>query len=266
MYDINKNLSLVFNKFNIDVFGVTGAETYNDIMKTDYKSIIVALFPYYCGEAVKSPLSIYTRGKDYHIVIKKILANVADLLSLDEYVIHSDIGPPIERRLALEAGLCFKGRNQMCINQKYGSYFFIGYIACNEEFEIKKHDVRFCMNCGRCSEACPGGALNDGFDESKCLSAITQKKGTLTEYENNLIKNNDYIFGCDICQKVCPYNVNASKTSIADFCENLIFNLELNELKSMSNNEFKRKYGDRAFAWRGKNILVRNIELKRNSE
>ncbi len=266
MYDVIKDLSSVFEKLNIDTFGVTDAKPYNEIMNTDYKSAIVVLFPYYCGDDMKSPLSIYTHGRDYHIVIKNLLTKAADLLGLKKYAIHADIGPAIERRLAVEAGLCFKGRNQMCINQKYGSYFFIGYIVCDEEFKFKKHDFSFCINCRKCIEACPGGALNDGFDESKCLSAITQKKGELSNYESNLIKNNDYIFGCDICQKVCPYNRSASKTEITDFCENLIFNLNLDELKDMSNKEFKRKYGNRAFAWRGKSILVRNIELKQKNE
>ncbi len=259
---MNENLSSVFQKLNIDVFGVTSAEKYNSIMKTDYKSAIVALFPYYCGEDDNSPLSIYTHGKDYHIVIRDILTQAARQLGLENYDVRSDVGPSIERGLASDAGLCFIGRNSMCINEKYGSYFFIGYIVCDKAFEFFENAEKGCLNCGRCVEACPGGALNDGFDEAKCLSAITQKKGELTQCEKELVKNNNYIFGCDICQKVCPHNRAAEHTNIDAFCKNRIVDLDLNELRNMSNKEFKKKYGDRAFAWRGKNVLIRNMEIK----
>lgn len=262
----NNRLASAFKKFGIDVFGVTSAKLYNREMKTNYKSALVALFPYYCGNDEKSLLSMYCRGKDYHIVIKEILNKVANELELQNYKIHSDIGPSVERKLAVDAGLCFVGKNSMCINKMYGSYFFIGYMVCGEEFAFSEPCTDMCLNCGKCIKACPGGALNDGFDEKKCLSAITQKKGTLEQFEQQLIKNNNYIFGCDICQKVCPHNENIICTSIEDFGKDLVIDLNENELKEMSNKEFKSKYGDRAFAWRGKNVLLRNIEIIKKDE
>lgn len=250
-----------FKKFNINTVGITDASLYNSTMGTDFKSIIVALFPYYFGEVENANISMYTYGEDYHQVIRKILENVCSELNLKDYAMHIDIGPNIERTLALNAGLCFQGKNGLCINDDYGSYFFIGYIACNEEIEFDKPLRKSCLNCNKCVEACPGGALGDGFYEEKCLSAITQKKGMLSEEEIELIKNNGYAFGCDICQKVCPHNKNVKKSEINEFVTGIITKLELSEISKMSNREFMKEYKDRSFSWRGKGVVERNLKI-----
>ena len=97
------------------------------------------------------------------------------------------------------------------------------------------------------------------FNENKCVSYLTQKKGELTGKEQEIIKKSGYIWGCDICQNVCPYNYTAQRTNIPQFFKNLVFDIEIDE--NMSNSEFGRKFSNRAFAWRGKNVLKRNIEL-----
>lgn len=255
------DIKKVFAKYNIDAVGVTGAERYNTLEGTDFSSVIVALFPYFCGYDEDANLSIYTHGTDYHIVIKDILTAAAEELGLIGYAIHSDIGPEIERYLAVSAGLCFVGRNGMCINEKYGSYFFIGYIACRENLGNSHFEPTGCKNCMACVRACPGGALDDGFCEEKCLSAITQKKQPLTDGEKVLIKENGTVFGCDICQRVCPHNKNAQTTPIVQFADGLIKSLSLADIEHLSNREFKEKYRDRAFAWRGKKVLERNLKI-----
>ncbi len=259
------NLYEEFAKFNIDTVGVTDASLYNAAAGTCYKQCIVALFPYFCGYSQNSNISIYAHGRDYHLVTRDILLSVAHALELEDFTIHSDIGPEIERRLAINAGLCFKGVNHMCINPKYGSYFFIGYIACNTDFELSRPLDLECVKCMKCVEACPGRALGEKFCEDKCLSAITQKKGELEPRESELIRENGYIFGCDICQKVCPHNLNAEHTPINEFKEDRITNLSLNDLSGLTNKTFRQKYGDRAFAWRGKSVLKRNIKITEGS-
>ena len=261
MFKVKERIMSIFKKFNIYKVGITDAELYNTMTGSDYKSIIVALFPYYFGEDEKSNISMYTYGKDYHRVIRGILEKVCSELGLKEYAVHTDIGPNIERSLALDAGLCFQGRNALCINDEYGSYFFIGYIATGEELEVDKPLDKSCLNCNKCVEACPGGALGDGFYEEKCLSAITQKKGELTNWEKGLIKSNGYAFGCDICQKVCPHNKNVKKSEINDFVTDIITKLELSEISKMSNREFMKEYKDRSFSWRGKGVVERNLKI-----
>ena len=101
-----------FLKFNIDVFGICDAAPYNEAMGTDYGVCIVALFPYYNGYSDGSNISIYTHGRDYHLVTKDILTRVADSIGLRDYRIHSDIGPDIERTLCVNAGLAFRGKRK----------------------------------------------------------------------------------------------------------------------------------------------------------
>lgn len=250
-----------FQKFNIDTFGICDASLYNKETGKSYKTCIVALFPYFCGYPKDYNISIYCHGMDYHLVTRKILTSVANSLGLSEYDVHSDTGPHIDRALALKAGLCFEGKNGLCINDKYGSYFFIGYIACNLDLSLSQPMERKCIGCNKCIDACPGGALGDGLNTERCLSHITQKRGELSSFEEELVKKGELVFGCDICQKVCPHNRDIEHTPIDDFCDNLVTTLSLDKLSSMSNKEFMQKYGDRAFSWRGKKIIERNLKL-----
>ena len=117
------------------------------------------------------------------------------------------------------------------------------------------------MNCMRCVNECPGNALLDGFDISRCLSHITQKRGELTEWETELVRDSGSVFGCDICQKVCPHNRGVTHSDISLFTEDRITNLSLDDIDKLSNKAFREKYGNRAFSWRGKGVLCRNLQI-----
>lgn len=227
------------------------------------KSAVVCLFPYYCGEK-DGNLSLYARSLDYHLVIKEKLSLVCDfILTLapeSRCEIFADIGPEIDRRLAYEAGLGFYGKNRMLINDEYGSYFFIGYILCDLNLETDVPLNKSCIGCNRCIENCPGGALGESFDINKCASHISQKKCDLTESEIAILKKSSLVFGCDMCQRVCPHN-NITPKPMKEFTENLIDNINLSDLESLSNREFMKKYKNRAFSWRGIKVLERNIRL-----
>lgn len=247
----------------IDMVGITSAELFNNAENSNYTSAIVSLFPYYTGEIEGANLSRYTYGKDYHIVAREYLTKVAEHFGLADYEIHADIGPSIDRELATNAGLCFKGKNTMAINEKYGSYFFIGYIVCSEILEFDAPCKDTCMDCGKCVSACPGYAIRDDFtiDIDKCASHISQKKGELTDDEIALVRKTGLCFGCDVCQDVCPHNESVEVTPIREFKENILSALSVSDLDELSNREFKEKYGDRAFSWRGKSVLVRNLKI-----
>ena len=237
-----------------------------NIMK-DAKSIIVCAFPYHIDNEKESNLSRYCRGLDYHIVAKELLQKVCDYLDENiegfEYKIFVDNGPLVDRELAYLSGIGYFGINNNIITDKYGSYVFIGYIINNYEFSLDKPLDKECMKCGKCAKYCPGNALLGNYDMNprKCLSYITQKKEELSLEEVKAIKNSGKIFGCDICQEVCPHNKNIKETHIEEFMKDLILNLDFEEIDEISNKEFKRRYGNRAFSWRGKKIIKRNIEI-----
>ena len=237
------------------------------------KSIIVCAFPYYIGNVEDGNLSKYCYGKDYHVVVKEKLSSICDYLSSEingfEYKMYTDNGPLVDRYLAYLAGVGYFGINNNVITDEYGSYVFIGYIINNYEFNPDEPLPKSCINCGKCVEYCPGNAILGNFEMNpkRCLSYITQKKDELEDEDIRILSENNKIFGCDICQDVCPHNKNIKYTNISEFKENIITNLEEVEINEISNKEFKRRYGERAFSWRGKNIIKRNLEIaKKKSE
>ena len=231
------------------------------------KSIIVCAFPYYVDKAEESNLSKYCYGEDYHIVAKRYLQQICDFLEEEinnfEYKFFVDNGPLVDRYLAYQSGIGYFGINNNIITDEYGSYIFIGYIVNNYEFYTDNPLPKTCIKCNKCVKYCPGNAILGNFELNprRCLSYITQKKDDLSEEEINLIKENKMVFGCDICQEVCPHNKGISITNIEEFKTNLITKLDYNEINDISNKEFKRRYGNRAFSWRGKKIIQRNIEI-----
>ncbi len=128
-------------------------------------------------------------------------------------------------------------------------------------------DGDLCIGCGSCATACPTGALGpEGFQPAKCLSALTQEKGALPSEVVEQIKHSPTVWGCDLCQQACPFNHCAALSPLPEFRENLLPSLTLEELEGLSNRAFRRKYGDRAFAWRGIGPLVRNLGWREEGE
>jgi len=227
------------------------------------KCAIVCLFPYFAGYE-KGNLSLYARSRDYHMVIKEKLSPVCDFiktLSPDtECESFADIGPDVDRQLAYEAGLGFYGKNGMLINDDFGSFFFIGYILCSFKLQADSPMKKSCIGCNRCIERCPGNALGEQFVLDNCASHISQKKGDLTESEIAILKKSGLIFGCDTCQRVCPHN-NITPKPMQEFTEDIIGSLYIEDIENLSNKEFMKKYGERAFSWRGKGVLERNLKI-----
>ena len=237
-------------KLGLDACGITNC---------DGKSVIVCLFPYYV-DFKKGNISRYSAVLDYHKITRIYLEKLARNAGLSEFEIYADVSPYNERKLAFNAGLGVLGKNGLLINEKYGSYIFIGIIMLNSlKLESDKPVDKNCLECNKCIKACPGKALqDDGFNIQKCLSEISQKKGELTEHEKELIIKTGMVWGCDMCLEVCPMNKGISQTPIPEFKENIITSLYLKDIENLSNKEFLQKYSDRAFTWRGKKVLLRN--------
>lgn len=211
------------------------------------KSVAVFLMPYSMGTK-RGNVSYYAKGRDYHLIAR----NIADSIGFDvSYRVFSDVSPFDEVSLAAVAGLGMIGENGLLINDIYGSLVFIAEILIDDDFDRYDSitEIRRCEACGRCKNVCPSGNI---ADKSMCVSHLTQKKGELTVQEERIVKNSGYIWGCDICQCVCPYN---------KLCDAEPFSLEESDLEGLSNRTFKDKYKDKAFTWRGVKPLLRNIEI-----
>lgn len=227
----------------------------------DVRCALVFLIPYYVG-GEEGNVSLYARPRDYHFFCDGLFPRLEAALT-DEYggkfCGFADKSPIEETDAALRAGLAVRGDSYVIINKKYGSFVFIGEIITNIPAQAMGLDgtpgeIGECFHCGACRRACP---MKNGRD---CLSAVTQKKGELTDDEKAYIIENGSVWGCDICQSVCPMNKNISETPIPFFRENRIASLSSDTVLSMSDEEFKT----RAFSWRGKKTLMRNLSLFEN--
>ena len=238
-------------------------ETSAEIIKRENfspKSVIVFLLPYYSGESVN--LSNYASSLDYHLIIRDITSRlsllVSEIFPNSSSRGYGDHSPIDERSAALVCGMGILGDNGLLINEKYGSYIFIADLITDVEPEeigaSLPLPVEFCEHCGVCRTSCPTGILR-GVGED-CLSAITQRKGALSESEVALMKVYNTVWGCDECQKHCPHNASPIITPIKFFHEDRISLLTSQKLSEMSKADFSR----RAFAWRGRKTVERNLE------
>jgi epoxyqueuosine reductase len=201
--------------------------------------------------------SFYTFGRDYHDVLKNRIKQALDPLGVS-YDLGVDNHPHNERLAATLAGLGFMGKNQLIINQDYGSYMFLGLVFLDidiqKPFVLEVNDS--CGDCKICIDACPTNALYEGgYHVSKCMSHYNQTKRVLTDVE---IEKNYALFGCDICQMVCPKNVNKGKVVHEEFLLSGKEAVSIIDLFTDSEKTFKEKYADMAYLWKGKTILMRN--------
>jgi epoxyqueuosine reductase QueG len=221
------------------------------------KSVIMYLFPYFLGEDFyeNSNISKYAVPADYHVIadryLEKACQELESLYPENRFSRFCDNSPIREVEVAVLCGLGVKGRNGLLINEKYGSFCFIGEIITDKEITASVPEDRTCIGCGICEKKCPLGAIS-GYkvDVSKCLSHITQKKGELSQEERKCIEETGCIWGCDICQNVCPMNKNIEVTPIVEFIET-------------AKSRFTKgdNIEDRAFNWRGRAVIERNFEI-----
>jgi len=201
---------------------------------------------------------------DYHSEFIRLLTPVKSRLEAEiggRFDIFADNSPIDEKKAANISGLGIIGDNSLIITEKYGSFVFLGEILTDIEIECEQKLPSYCEHCGRCVKACPVSAIeNGGINTEKCLSAVTQKKGELTPEEEKNIIRNGLVWGCDTCQLVCPHN---EFPEISDFAKrsDIMPKITSEDVEGLSNSEFKKKYSDRAFVWRGLTTIKRNIEI-----
>ena len=227
------------------------------------RTIFVALFPYYVEGEEHRNISRYAVSKDYHLLVKPYLERAVGLLAQQfpsqKFVSFVDSSPILEVLAAATAGLGVIGTNGTLLSPHYGSFVFIGEIVTDLEVDCLVHPINFCENCGRCRAACPTGALTDrGIDVSRCLSDITQRKGTFSPEEQALFLKGDLLWGCDRCQDVCPYNRGIPPTYLPEFYKD--------RRPYLTQENVLHNLSERAYGWRGQAVILRNISEKTNGD
>ncbi|MDY0075270.1 MAG: QueG-associated DUF1730 domain-containing protein [Acholeplasmataceae bacterium] len=216
-------------------------------------------YPYRPMKHTKTHLapSFYTFGKDYHLILKNRIKEVMDNLQI-AYHFGVDNHPHDERLAATLSGIGFMGKNQLIINKNFGSYFFLGIVFLDMvlDKEIRLEVTDDCGSCRKCIDACPTQALEEGqYHMEKCISHFNQSKRELTDTE---IQKNHSLFGCDICQRVCPKNINKGLVVHPEFQLSGKEMVSIVELFQDSDKVYKSKYQDMAYMWKGKTLLMRN--------
>ncbi|HIZ55286.1 MAG TPA: DUF1730 domain-containing protein [Firmicutes bacterium] len=223
----------------------------------DAVRLIVCLFPYYVGEMPHN-ISRYAIVADYHLVVRDMLEKACRFLQERypeaQFAWFTDSSPFPEVTAAVQAGLGVRGKNGLLITKAFGTYQFIGEIATDFPFTCNTPSQGGCIGCGKCIQACPSGCLSaNGRTDAVCLSAVTQKKGELSQEEEALVRRGGLLWGCDICQEVCPHNHMLQKTSIRAFSEDCIPILRYEDIPALVKT--------RAFGFRGAGVLQRNYRI-----
>jgi epoxyqueuosine reductase len=244
----------------------------------DAKSVISLGMNYYMDEQYSSQkdkgkarlsvgkVSRYAWGKDYHLIIWEKLNELENELKEIDPVFESksyvDTGPFMDKAWAVRAGLGWLGKHTNVINKEIGSWFFIANIITNYEFKYSSVVTDHCGSCTACIEACPTNAIVGEYvlDSTKCISYLTieNKKEIPDEFKGRF---DNWIFGCDICQDVCPWNIKFSE--VTQNFEFLPKNKEFNvsEIMNMNEVEFRERFSESPIKRAKLKGLKRNAEF-----
>ncbi|MBQ9784679.1 MAG: epoxyqueuosine reductase [Clostridia bacterium] len=233
---------------------------------SDGTAIMLAI-PYYTHAAAdpERNLSAYAVSRDYHLFFSALFQEILPILREQfpayRFAGFADHSPIDEIHAAASAGLGVLGDNHMLLTERYSSYVFLGEIITDERIDCAPQKPQRCEGCGACMRACPAR------DGSLCLSALTQKKGVLTPDEERRLLAHNTVWGCDICQEVCPHTRRAFTrgtifSPIPFFSTDTIPHLSAASLAQMSDEAFEQ----RAYAWRRRETIGRNLALKEKGE
>jgi epoxyqueuosine reductase len=239
----------------------------------DAKSIISLTLNYYThhqhsSDKNKGKVSRYAWGKDYHLIIWEMLENLETELKRinPEFNCKSyiDTGPIMDKVWAVKSGIGWMGKHSNIINRELGSWFFIANIITNIEFDYTNEMPDYCGSCTACIDACPTDAIVSDYvvDSNKCISYLTieNKEEIPKEFSG---KFDGWLFGCDICQDVCPWNIKFSEpTFVKDFHpKNENIEIDLNEIDAMDNESFKERFSGTPISRAKLKGLKRNAEF-----
>ena len=225
------------------------------------KTVIVFLYNYFSNPDYPSDeilinnagkISRYALGEDYHDIvlgklnqIEKFIINHFPNSSTKSYV---DTGPILEKIWAVKSGIVWQGKNSLAISKKHGSYFFIGIILTDLEIESDDKQLKdYCGTCNKCKTACPTNAIvaPQIVDSNLCIAYNTIELKPQFEIAENVAQNlQNWVYGCDICQEVCPWNKNLTKLTdeIRFLNKDNISTISIQKINELSKEEFKQFY------------------------
>jgi len=241
------------------------------------KSVISVLYNYYPKTKIQEEnnykISKYAYGKDYHQIIKQKLNQLIEFIRAEAGEINAraftDSAPVLDRAWAARAGLGWIGKNTNLINRKQGSFFFIGEIITDLELDYDGKKIEnFCGTCTKCIDACPTGALKPyEVDARRCISYLTieNKEESITaEFKGRF---EDWIFGCDICQDVCPWNRFSEPHNEAAFNPpDILTQLRKPDWQNLTEDQFRKIFKKSAVKRTKYKGLLRNINFIRSEE
>ena len=241
------------------------------LLVDDAKTVVSLLLNYYPEEIqnAESPkISKYAYGEDYHTIIKDKLKELIQYLKENIGEINGrafvDSAPVMDKVWANKSGLGWIGKNSNLIHPKEGSFFFIAELILDIEIEPDGPMKDYCGTCTRCIDACPTGAIVQPYvvDGSKCISYLT------IELKDELLPNefkgkmDNWMFGCDICQDVCPWNRFSKITKEQRFKPNpLLLELKSNDWKELNEEVFNQLFKHSAVKRTKFTGLQRNIKF-----
>jgi epoxyqueuosine reductase len=242
------------------------------------KSIVTVLYNYFpkqtLSDSDRFKIAKYAYGADYHDVLKRKMRQLLERIEtqtgkLEGTRVFVDSAPVLDRAWAVRCGLGFIGKNTTLIHPKKGSFFFIGHLFLPIELEETSRPMtNRCGRCTKCLDACPTGALEAPFhiDARKCISYLTiEYKGSLAGTDPKTFKG--WMYGCDICQDVCPYNRFALPNHEPEFQPSQkLLDMHEDDWESLSKDEFETIFKHSAVQRAGYEGLKRNIEFISSGE
>ncbi len=234
------------------------------------RSIICTAMNYYAplpevvADDVHGKVARFAWGMDYHKVVREKLKRLTAIIRREigrpvRLRCMVDTAPLAEKAHAARAGLGWIGKNGLLINEQYGSWLVLGEIITDLELEFDKPAAQRCGNCRRCLAACPVGALvkDRVLEARKCISYLTIEQQAEIPAEQTE-KMGGWLFGCDICQEVCPFNQSPIPTKEPDFQPRPEWcGLNLREILKMNEDEFQRRFEGSSLVRAGRQHLQR---------
>lgn len=214
-------------------------------------------------------VSRYAWGKDYHYIIwdklKILESKIKEIDREFESKSYIDTGPVMDKIWAVKAGLGWMGKHSNIISRNLGSWIFLADVITNYSFDYNEPISDFCGTCTACIDACPTDAIVENYivDSNKCISYLTiENKGEISNEFSGKFEN--WLFGCDICQDVCPWNKKFSRqTKDKEFLEIKNKELPIEEILEMNNEEFKEKFKESPISRAKLSGLQRNAKFLR---